>query len=126
MVSFSKINDPILSDLARRFLHRDLFKPVAIKNRKEKKVVRDMVKGLGFDSSYYFLEDEKEKKIYHPNPIESNESQGIKILISKDENLMEISEVSRIIGKLGKTSYSQKKYVYVPYEVREKYFSEGN
>jgi hypothetical protein len=116
--------DPVLRDLSQRFIERRLLKPVLVKNQEEKKGLKELVKAKGFRTEYYFLEDKPAKRIYHPNPIESAQNQGIKILMQDDNSLRDISEVSMIIAKLVKISYNQKEYVFVPDDVRTSFFQD--
>lgn len=118
---FSNQRDEIIKDLAGRFLNRALFKPVMISDEKQKSVLKSLVLDNGLDPDYYFIEDERVKRIYTPKPFDLDGSQGIKIYSDSDKKIYDISEISMIIGKLGKIAYSQKKYVYIPGDVRDRF-----
>ncbi len=118
---FTAGEDPVLADLSRRFLYRNLFKPIPVTDQNIIENLRQELTEQGFDPEYYLLEDSAHRKIYTPNPIESSDDQGIKIFIPQEEQLKDLSEVSVIIGQLSNVDYNRKRYIYVPAEIRSHY-----
>lgn len=116
---FSQSQDPILADLSRRFLHRDLFKPVELNPSNDKSRIKQMLQKEGFDPHYYYIENVHQKNIYTPNPISSRDGQGIMVLKESEQRLCDISEASVVINKLIETSYPKREYVFVPQNIRQ-------
>jgi HD superfamily phosphohydrolase len=59
---WSRSEDPMLSDLASRFINRRLFKALDLDVPPDERdqfvaAARDAVKAAGFDADYYFIED---------------------------------------------------------------------
>ncbi|HLA96478.1 MAG TPA: HD domain-containing protein [Pyrinomonadaceae bacterium] len=102
-------DDPILSDLAIRFLDRRLFKAIDLDMPEDEKVgfvqqSRSAVASAGFDASYYFVEDTAGDE---PHFFYSSSIAKPKDLIFVEEgfsrpNIKEISEISAAVRGLQK------------------------
>lgn len=117
---FQNHRDSILSDLCGRYLNRNLFKPLEYSHDQDMDKIRSILERKGLDSRYYLLSDSRERNIYTPNPIHSSYDKGIKVFVPGHDTLFDLSEVSVIIGQLSKLKYKQKKYLYLPEEIRQK------
>ncbi|MCS6817544.1 MAG: HD domain-containing protein [Blastocatellia bacterium] len=105
---WTKEPDPILSDLASRFLHRRLFKSVDVQVNAERRrrfleQARRIVEAAGFDPRYYLVED-RASDIPYLGPY-SPETSGPENRIYVEANggsrtLREITEVSPAIRRL--------------------------
>jgi HD superfamily phosphohydrolase len=108
----SEDTDPILSDLAKRFLNRDLFEYQDVKSIKERSEMKQKVEKT-YDSRYYFYQDEMISRPYTPYSEE-----GSLIYIScTDGSIKELSLVSNIVAAIVKAKSKDDKKVYYPKEI---------
>jgi HD superfamily phosphohydrolase len=110
-------DDPILRDLARRYVSRDLFKKLDGIGRGQLARVRNRVKRAGYNTRYYLIVDNQKNVLYDfYNPGKTKDDN---IYVLKGGRNIEFSRCSRIIKKLmGKredTGY------YLPDEVRRSF-----
>ncbi|PYI50205.1 HD domain-containing protein [Paenibacillus flagellatus] len=117
IMQWSKERDPILSDLCERFLHRRLFKYVALDVIDEawERELKESFAAVGIDPDYYleidFLTD-LPYDVYRPG--DEEESLPIWLLNERDE-LVEISRRSDIIRSISGI-HMGKHHVYFPAE----------
>jgi len=108
----SEDKDPILKDLAKRFLNRDLFDYQDVSHEKERNLMRHKVE-KAYDSRYYFYQDEMVSRPYTPYS-----GDGTIIYIScTDGSIKELSEVSNIVKAIVKAKSKDDKKVYFPKEI---------
>jgi HD superfamily phosphohydrolase len=106
---WEKSDDKILADLAKRFLHRRLFKAFDLDMPEAERQdflekARKVVESSGFDTDYYFIEDEAGDVPYYFYTKESSEPKN---LIYVEEGfsrpaIREISEISAAVRGLQK------------------------
>lgn len=89
-----KSNDPILKDLSRRLLNRDLFDYENYSGQEDKKLLEEKAKSENFDPEYYVLEDFTTQILYCPY----KEDEESAIWVLKDEGLVELSSASTIVS----------------------------
>jgi len=112
--------DPVLSDLCRRFLDRKLFKygtPRALDDALLGEV-RESIRRAGYDPDYYLQVDFPEDLSY--DVYRSGHSSGRKpiYLLKHDGSLLEMSEVSDIVRAIRGTQVGKHR-VYVPEAIME-------
>ena len=100
--------DPILSDLSRRFIQRRLFKAIDLDMTQEEKVeflieARAAVGRLGFDPDYYFIEDRASDVPYYSYYAAERAEPKTHIYVETGyarPQIKEISEVSDVVSGL--------------------------
>lgn len=115
--------DPILSDLAERFINRRLFKevhyvPDETSHDKLKQIKECMIE-LGINPSYYLLTDHSVKPPYDYYGHKKNCLPDCIELLMRDGSIQEISEVSTIIKGIVSTKPKQEYKVYFPSDLIE-------
>jgi HD superfamily phosphohydrolase len=116
--------DPVLSDLARRFIDRQLFKTIDLdfagdREREFVDEARAVVSGAGFDPEYYFILDSASDIPYYGyyTPDASDARANIYVETGGPEpEIREISEVSQVVR--GMRGYQIHRLCY-PSEVNE-------
>ena len=104
--------DAILRDFAHRILDRHLFEYETITNTNAIALIKQQVKNMGYDPSYYVFCDAASQKLYSPYKIKED---GHNIWIScKDEEIRELSKVSEIVHALCHANIKEDKKVYFP------------
>lgn len=117
MTGFKLLNkgdDPILKDLTRRLLNRDLFD---YHDKKDTVVVEKIEKALaqqGFDPRYYYASDHLVQSLY--KPYKANEDASVSIL--KDEKLVELSQISIIVRGFVRSEEKEDSKVFYPKELK--------
>lgn len=112
------VDDPILSDLANRFLNRKPLKSVLL-NKKSKQyipIVKDLIQTAGFNTNYYTAENDSfdtAYAIYQPNVKNANSQIE---LINPDSSTVELSEVSYLIKALADKQSGDRRF-YFPKEM---------
>lgn len=96
-------NDPILRDLARRLLDRDLFQYVDYENEEQLEAIKQQVKDAGYDPDYYVNIDKTSQTLYKPYNQEDDSDERIMVKI-KDNSLLELSKASEIVNGFVRTS----------------------
>lgn len=110
----SESKDPVLKDLARRVLERDLFKFVDYYDEHQLQGIVEGVRQSGYDPTYYVDVDLAHQKPYIPyisdkgNPIWVLDKDGIQI--------KELSKVSPIVDAIIKANVDVDKKVFFPLE----------
>lgn len=104
-------SDPILADLASRFLNRNLFEYQDIVSDDERDTMKRKVEKK-YDSRYYFYQDEMVSRPYTPYTTDSL------IYISlNDGSVKELSQVSNIVAAIASAKPKDDKKVYFPKEI---------
>lgn len=104
-------SDPILADLASRFLNRNLFEYQDIVSDQERDAMKQKVQAK-YDSRYYFYQDEMVSRPYTPYTTDSL------IYISlNDGSVKELSQVSNIVAAIASAKPKDDKKVYFPKEI---------
>lgn len=106
-----KSDDPILSDLARRILERDLFAVGTYVDEMTAKNVRLMVEKAGYDSKYYYYQDETRQVPYQPYVSEQHDPINV---IREDGTCAELSTVSNIVAAIVQGEVKDEKKVFFP------------
>lgn len=101
LIHWTKEKDPILSDLAARFVHRKLFKYETLKEGSDvKQKLLDRIVEEGWDPRYYLTEDSPEDLPYDVyGESETDDCKKI-MLIDDQERLMNISDASEILQSI--------------------------
>jgi HD superfamily phosphohydrolase len=105
---WQKSEDPILSDLSTRFIHRRLFKAIDLDmpaGEKEEflEMARNVVCQEGFDPDYYFIEDRASDIPYYSYYAAERAEPKTHIYVENGyahPRIMEISEVSNVVRGL--------------------------
>ncbi|AEJ40979.1 hypothetical protein TPY_2819 [Sulfobacillus acidophilus TPY] len=114
--------DPILKDLTRRFLDRDLFQdlPLTTRDPETLAAIREVVAEAGYDPAFYCLIDETATVYYDyylGNQSTPKEDDQAVWLYDRDEDrLIEMSSVSRPIQAIAEESRGVRR-LYVPKEI---------
>lgn len=115
-------DDPILSDLARRFWERRLFKTLAMPLEEFtawEGQLRELATKTGFDPEYYLVLDRASDDPYTDRYFWSSREVGENIFLVNDANeLIELSQASDVIGALRNKTFSQDRLCF-PEELRE-------
>lgn len=111
-------NDPVLSDLCRRFLHRDLLKYATPAERDEDFLgeLSDALHAAGFDPAYYLQVDFPKDLSYDVYRSGSGQGRNPIYLLKKGGGLAEMSEVSDIVRSISGTQVG-KLHIYMPEEL---------
>ena len=95
--------DPILSDLANRFLSRKPFKSIIV-NPEEKTelatALREVLFDAGFDAEYYFGENSSFDLPYDYYRLNAQTNRTQIELLTKDSQIVELSKVSPLVNSL--------------------------
>lgn len=106
--------DPILSDLANRYINRHLLKSVKFDRNSESHldILRELVKAAGFDDEYYtgiHSNFDLPYDFYRPN----SDSPRTQIeILQKDQRLIELSEQSTIVEALAGTTHGNRRFYF--------------
>ncbi|PMB84245.1 hypothetical protein CJ205_04000 [Dolosicoccus paucivorans] len=98
-----KEDDPVLQDLAYRFLSRKPFKSILVEpqERKELKIAIDEeLNRLKFNQSYYFGENSSYDLPYDYYHLDQEKVQIPIELLTKDQKIIELSQVSALVDSL--------------------------
>ena len=112
--------DDILSDLARRYINRKVFKSITFKSHQENQLdkLRSLVADVGFDPEYYTSihhNFDLPYDIYRPNAKKKRTQIEI---YRKDTSLVELSSLSPIVHSLAGTIHGDSRF-YFPKEMLE-------
>lgn len=111
----SRGGDPILRDLTRRILHRDLFEYASVHDQNEVEQIREKVKALSLHPDYYVFCDSAMQRPY--SPYKRNEAGHNIWICTAQKELRELSEVSDIVHAVCQEKMKEDKKVYFPKEV---------
>ena len=107
----SEGNDPILKDLSRRMLNRDLFEYENIQDQLDLDIIIDKVKEMGYDPEYYVITDSAKQSPY--KPYKANEGHNIWIL-REDDSIQELSKISNIVSAIVRGNQKEDKKAFFP------------
>ena len=108
----SEGSDPILSDLAKRMLNRQLFEYQDVKNDEERMAMKRKVEAR-YDSRYYFYQDEMVSRPYTPY----TEDESLIYISLPEGSIKELSQVSNIVAAIVSAKPKNDKKVYFPKEI---------
>jgi len=117
---WSKSTDPVLADLAYRFLNRHLFKTVRLiedKTNKQKEIetkVRSLARDCKLDPDYYVSMEATGFRPYDYYRPESGDSQASIMVRTETGEVKELSELSLTIDALVRGNYESRWLVYPP------------
>lgn len=115
-------DDPLLSDLARRFWQRRLFKTLEMPLEEFtawEGQLREIVARAGFDPEYYLVLDRVSDDPYTDRYLWSTRGVGENIfLVNGGGELIELSQASDVIGALRNKTFSQDRLCF-PEELRQ-------
>lgn len=112
-MKLTKSQDPILADLSRRLLNRDLFQYEDVKNESQLDLLGDKISDLGFDPNYYCVQDFMTQVLYTPY----EESGGMEIRVLVGDETIELSRVSSIVRGFVEGDHKEDHKVFFPREV---------
>lgn len=104
-------SDPILSDLSRRMLNRDLFEYKTIHDQLDLDNIIEQVEAMGYDSEYYVVYDEAKQSPY--KPYKGDEGHNIWIL-KEDGSIQELSRISNIVSAIVRGNQKEDKKAFFP------------
>lgn len=107
----SEGNDPILKDLSRRMLNRDLFEYDNIQDQLDLDIIIDKVVEMGYDPKYYVITDSAKQSPY--KPYKGGEGHNIWIL-REDGSIQELSKISNIVSAIVRGNQKEDKKAYFP------------
>lgn len=107
----SESSDPILCDLSRRMLNRDLFEYETIQDQLDLDNIKDRVRALGYDPEYYVVNDEAKQSPY--KPYKGEEGHNIWIL-KNDGSIHELSRISNIVSAIVRGNQKEDKKAFFP------------
>ena len=115
MYSFSvmrRSDDPVLRDLARRILDRDLFE---FMSADKEEYLKEKCQKYGLDPRYYVVKDYQEQIPYQP--YSGDGSDNIYVLLDNGR-IEELSKVSQVVRSLS-TINEQDERVFYPKEIEK-------
>ena len=107
----SEGNDPILKDLSRRMLNRDLFEYETIHDQLDLDNICERVEKMGYDSEYYVISDSAKQSPY--KPYKGGEGHNIWIL-REDGSIQELSRVSNIVSAIVRGNQKEDNKAFFP------------
>jgi len=107
-------DDPILSDLSSRLIHRRLFKDMVINSDNQGKVeeIKQLLISKNINLDYYFIEDSLNQLIYAAK-YDLDRAANIKLVMANGE-IKELKNVSKIINALVDIADKRETRVYYP------------
>lgn len=111
----SKDEDEILSDLSKRLFSRNLFGYTENTEDKYRKIESILTK-KGYDSKYYLRSDKTTKRPYRPY---YKDKEDVIWILTKDNQVKEISEVSVIVKALAYSEEKEDSLLFYPKEIEE-------
>ncbi len=105
-----KHNDPIISDLAKRIINRDLFDYIDLSSKAVEEGIIKKVKENGFDPKYYVRKDTVRQRPYKPF---IGEGQSIWLLM-EDNQVIELSNGSNIVSSITKGKNRNDNKIFYP------------
>ena len=106
--------DPILADLSRRILNRDLLDYQDIKSDETVNHITQKVIEAGFDPDYYVLKDYMTQILYKPY---SAKNAGLSVL-KEDGTVVELSNASMIVRGFVQGEEKEDRKVFFPKEIK--------
>lgn len=107
----TKSADPILSDLSKRILKRDLLVDVLIENEEQIEMYKNKVREKGFDPDYYFHQDESVQVPYYPYVTRSSDIIGV---LRDNHEVVELSQISLIVSSIIQGKAKQDRRIFFP------------
>lgn len=107
-------DDPILSDLSSRLIHRRLFKDMVVNSDNQGKVeeIKQLLISKNINLDYYFIEDSLNQLIYAAK-YDLDRAANIKLVMANGE-IKELKNVSKIINALVDIADKRETRVYYP------------
>ncbi|HPT89069.1 MAG TPA: HD domain-containing protein [Bacilli bacterium] len=107
-------DDPILSDLSSRLIHRHLFKDMVVNSDNQGKVeeIKQLLISKNINLDYYFIEDSLNQLIYAAK-YDLDRAANIKLVMANGE-IKELKNVSKIINALVDIADKRETRVYYP------------
>ncbi len=102
---FSMSTDPILQDLTKRFLNRNLFGYQDVESKKQVDNIIKEYEALGFDTKYYVVQDDQSQIPYR---YYGNKSDIHEINITTKNGLVALPAISEIVGAITNSKKSKK------------------
>ena len=118
LVAFSKLTkstDPILRDLSRRILERDLFEYENLGKNTDIDKIKKRVIEAGYDPSYYVVKDYMSQILY--KPYEAYENAGLSVL-KDDGEVVELSHASNVVRGFVQGKKKEDRKIFFP-KIRE-------
>ena len=107
-----KDNDKILADFAMRILNRHLFIDEDFQSSEQCDRIKKQLIDNGFDPNYYLYQDAMEKRPYSPY----SEEKSLIYILDNEQNVRELSQVSRIVDAVVKTDSLENRKIFYPKE----------
>ena len=107
----SEGSDPILKDLSRRMLNRDLFEYENIQDQLDLDIIHEKVEKMGYDPEYYVITDSAKQSPY--KPYKGGEGHNIWIL-REDGSIQELSRISNIVSAIVRGNQKEDKKAFFP------------
>lgn len=108
-----KDEDKTLSDFAMRILNRHLFTDVDYQSEDQIQKLKDKLINQGYNPNYYLYQDEMEKRPYSPY----NEDTNLIYILNNENEVHELSVVSRIVNAVVNTDPLENRKVFYPKEI---------
>ncbi|NLW28333.1 MAG: hypothetical protein GXY98_00270, partial [Erysipelothrix sp.] len=100
---------PVLSDLARRIVDRDLFQEIDFDEKTYSKLYQQLMNN-GYDPQYYLGYDEPKQRPYVPYKLENKD--GLIWVLLRDGSVKEISHVSSIVNAMADAKLKEDKKIF--------------
>lgn len=100
---------PVLSDLARRIIDRDLFQEIDFDEKTYSKLYQQLMNN-GYDPQYYLGYDEPKQRPYVPYKLENKD--GLIWVLLRDGSVKEISHVSSIVNAMADAKLKEDKKIF--------------
>lgn len=113
-MKLTKSQDPILADLARRLLNRDLFQYEDVVDEAQLDALGTKVTEFGYDPNFYCVQDFMTQVLYTPY----EEAGGMEIRILVGDKTVELSRVSTIVRGFVEGKDKEDHKVFFPREVK--------
>lgn len=115
---FSDSKDPILADLAGRFLNRHLLKHQDYHTHQEVEALKQQAMQKGYDPTYYIITD-NQKQVPYKHYGTDQSIEDIKILMEDKVTIKDLPEVSEIVDAIVRSKRNKvDKKVYYPKEMK--------
>ena len=104
--------DPILCDLAYRLLNRHLFDYISSNDQADVERIREKVREMGYDDTYYVFQDAVSQKPY--SPYAGGEGTHNIWVLKDSGEVKELSKASDIVQALTKVDLKEEANIYFP------------
>lgn len=107
--------DPVLRDLTRRILDRDLFEYETINDEVRIEELKRLALAAGYASEYYIYTDTAAQTLY--SPYQLNESGHNIWILGEDQTVKELSAISPLVHAVCHEKLKEDRKVYYPKEI---------